>query len=151
MKQTVAIVGLGSIGRRHADNLLALGCEVVGVDLIGVDAEVRFLTLKTFDDLELFPLTHAIICSPPHLHYEHARYFIRRGMPTFIEKPITTSLQDAKVIYALAAQRCVPVAVGYMERANPTVLAARKFSQERPIKNAYIECYWKMTDRKSVV
>jgi len=43
------------------------------------------------------------------LHEPAARYFIERGIPTFIDKPITTDLAQAGELFDLAEKRGTPV------------------------------------------
>ncbi|HRJ73952.1 MAG TPA: Gfo/Idh/MocA family oxidoreductase [Terrimicrobiaceae bacterium] len=42
-------------------------------------------------------------------HEEPARYFLERGIPTFIDKPLTTELASARALLALAAEKRTPV------------------------------------------
>ena len=77
----VAVVGMGSIGKRHAENIKKLGHEVVPLDL---GDELRF------------DVDSAFICSPTKYHTNHALEYLRRDIPTFIEKPLTYDLKDLK-------------------------------------------------------
>lgn len=42
-------------------------------------------------------------------HYESARFFISRGVPVFIDKPVTCDLRQARSLFALAEKKGTPV------------------------------------------
>lgn len=45
----------------------------------------------------------------PKLHAEPARFYLSRGVPTFVDKPFTHSLRQAKALCALARRKRTPV------------------------------------------
>ncbi len=103
----VGIVGMGSIGRRHAGHLLKLGVrELVALrsghgpslppELDGI-REVR--TVEAM--LERSP-DGVIIANPTALHASAALPYVERGIPVLVEKPL-----DASVV---AAQPLAPFA-----------------------------------------
>ena len=144
----IAIVGVGSIGSRHIDTLLAMGYrDLVGIDPRPMPNEERLPIISVFCDLEPWNPTHALICSPPDWHYHHAKYFVDRGIPTFIEKPMTVSKVEASELCATAHMNKSTLAVGYMERAHPVVLKAKEFIEEYGCMKAEICCYWKATEK----
>lgn len=145
----IAIVGVGSIGSRHIDTLLAMGYkDLVGIDTRQMPQEERLPVVETFEDIERWNPTHALICSPPEWHYHHAKYFVDRGIPTFIEKPITVSKVEASELCATARLNKSILAVGYMERAHPAVKQAKEFIEKHGCTKAQIYCYWR-TSRKT--
>lgn len=148
MNPYIAIIGVGSIGSKHIDNLTAMGYrDLVGIDHRPMPNEERLPILSAFCDLEPWKLTHALICSPPDWHYHHAKYFVDRGIPTFIEKPMTVSKVEASELCATARMNKSTLAVGYMERAHPVVLKAKEFIEEYGCVKAEIFCYWKVTEK----
>lgn len=144
----IAIVGVGSIGSKHINNLLAMGYQdLVGIDHRPMPNEERFPIISAFCDLEPLRPTHALICSPPDWHYHHAKYFVDRGIPTFIEKPMTVSKLEASELCVTAHMNKSVLAVGYMERAHPVVKKAKEFIEEYGCARAEIYCYWKATEK----
>ena len=91
------VVGLGSIGRRHARNLASLGhevdvCRQVGAaqpEPLGVDAR-EFNRLQAA--LEAEPDV-VIVTNPTSLHVETAGQAIEAGAHVLIEKPIGHALE----------------------------------------------------------
>jgi predicted dehydrogenase len=118
------IAGLGSIGRRHFRNLLALGEK----DL------VLFRTRRsTLPDEELagFPVESdlrsalnrrpeaVIVANPTSLHLEVAVPAAEAGCHVFLEKPISHTLQGVEELELAAAAKGVQVAVGFQFRFHP--------------------------------
>lgn len=148
MTPRICIVGLGSIGSKHVDTLLTMEyTDLVAVEPRPMPHEERLPVVDTFEDVESWEPTHAIICSPPEFHYHHARFFLDRGIPTFIEKPMTHISVEAKVLCEIASINRTVLAVGYMERAHPTVLAARQWAQKNKPNRAEVFCYWRATEK----
>ncbi len=150
--ELIAIVGIGSIGSKHIDTLLGLGyTNLVGVDTKPRQDESRLPIISTIDELEYFKPTHGIICTPPDWHYHHAKYFVDRGIPVFIEKPLTVATGEASALLATAHMNKSIIAVGYMERAHGIIQSAKRYiSQLRmnsPVTRGYIECYWRATSK----
>lgn len=64
------------------------------------------------------------IVVPTPLHFGVAREALERGKHVFIEKPITTTLDEADELLTLANDRGVIVQIGHVERFNRAVRAA---------------------------
>jgi predicted dehydrogenase len=58
-------------------------------------------------------------------HYELAKSALERGKHVFLEKPITTTVEEAKDIVELAKKKNLQGMVGQVERFNPAFMAAR--------------------------
>lgn len=87
MTKTIGILGLGSIGTRHARNLIGLGCKVHGHDPNDdIDDVVGGLVFHAEPETMWFQVDAAIIASHTMLHLEHIQ--ATEGKPTFVEKPI---------------------------------------------------------------
>lgn len=102
----VGVLGLGSIGLRHARNLINLGVEVVGFDPIEAR---RNLLLQagahaTADRAAALNSVEAVVvASPSHLHLDDVRESIERRCHTFVEKPLATSSEGVRELLAKAA------------------------------------------------
>lgn len=109
MTKRIGVVGLGSIGARHARNLVELGHEVKGCDphVESGEFHVERRLEKIADWAD-----GLVIASPTTLHRPHLAWAREVGKPTFIEKPIA----DVKIT--------VPnnvIMVGYNLRFHQTV------------------------------
>lgn len=94
----IAIIGLGSIGTRHASNLAGLNEH----DLIGYDANEPFSPIaykqlpiiKTCRSIEAVwdsKPDAALICTPPSTHHDLVTQALDHGCHVFCEKPLATS------------------------------------------------------------
>ncbi len=130
----LAVVGAGSIGRRHVDYLL----QEPGVSVAALadpSAAARTFAnergVRHFEDhramLDATPLDGVIVATPNALHEEVAIACMERGIAVLIEKPIAHSLASASRIVDAVARTRVPVLVGHHRRHNPLLAAAREF------------------------
>lgn len=63
---------------------------------------------------------------PTYLHYEVAAYALDRGINVLIEKPMATTVEDARRLISLARLRGAKIAIGSIERFNPVVIEAKR-------------------------
>ena len=130
MVKTISLIGLGYIGRIHLrllkDNP---NWHVVGVyDLdktLTKDLALQY-NVKAFGSLEE-AIEHSEvidIVTPSSTHFEIARKAIIAGKHVFIEKPVTSSLKEAKQLQNLVNEAGVVFQVGHVERYNPAFISA---------------------------
>lgn len=119
---TVAIIGYGSVGKRHARNLAAAGCRVLVVDIDTHDRD-RCDVLEESDA--------ALICTPAARHIEDAIEAANSNCHIFIEKPLAASW-DPRVdeLVRLVEAKSLYAAVGYNLRWHPE-LTGMKAAIER--------------------
>jgi predicted dehydrogenase len=76
----------------------------------------------------------ALCIFTPHLwHYRLAMDALQAGCHVFIEKPLSTNLQEAADIVGLARGRALKVAVGHQYRLRPSLVEARRLLAEGKI------------------
>ena len=142
-KPRVAVIGAGYLGQYHAEKYAAMDA----VDLVGVvdideerAAEIAHRNnTKAFTDFRsLFGQVDAVsIVTPTPLHFEIGRAMLNAGIHVLIEKPITTSLEEARALIDLAESKHLVLQVGHLERFNPAVVAV----QDRINKPMFIEAH----------
>jgi len=126
----VGVVGAGSLGFHHIRILRDLpGIRFSGfVDTRPERARevVKELVVKAHQSLEeLLEVSDAVIVVvPTSAHFSVAGAAIERGKHVFIEKPITTTLEEAETLLELARTKGVMVQIGHIERFNRAVRAA---------------------------
>ncbi len=112
------VIGAGSIGKRHALNLLSIGKEV---SIFDVDREkvyqlatkegfsiVEELTSQTMQQFGV-----VFVCTPSHLHLESTKLALEAGCSVFIEKPIAIRVTpELEEIGRLAKDKGNSVLVG---------------------------------------
>lgn len=92
----ILVTGAGSIGKRHAANAMALGCEVAiaETDKARLASVSQALDVKAFGSYEegLAWMPDAVIIGTPHLtHIPLALKAIQAGAHVLIEKPIANA------------------------------------------------------------
>ncbi|WP_290650222.1 Gfo/Idh/MocA family oxidoreductase [Aquisalimonas sp.] len=122
-----AVIGVGYLGRFHAQKYHALeDADLVGV--VDIDAEraeavADEVGTEAYTDYrELLGRTDAVsVVVPTRFHYAVAAEFLRQGTHVLLEKPITTTLDEADELIRLAAERGLRLQVGHLERFNAAV------------------------------
>ena len=86
-------------------------------------------TLRSFSDVKLGVIARGepppreldgvLIATPSASHAEMALPYIARGIATFIEKPMATSVEDAEQLREAARRSGAPVFVGHIQLFNP--------------------------------
>jgi predicted dehydrogenase len=131
-KLRAAVVGVGYLGRFHAQKYRALD----DVDLVGVcdlDATVGRTVAESVatryfaDHRELAGLVDAVtIAASTSAHFALAKFFLEHGVHVLIEKPMTRTSRESAELNELAARRGLKLQVGHVERFNPALLSARE-------------------------
>lgn len=135
-KLGVAVVGVGTLGKRHAENLR---CRISDAELVAVvDSDPARATQVT-EELEiergyggLAPVldrkdVHAVvIAAPSKFHAEDIEAAARAGKHVFCEKPVALTLDDADRALAAVAQAKVQLQLGFMRRYDPGYAAAKR-------------------------
>jgi len=126
----VAIVGQGSIGRRHSTILRDLGHEVATYDP-GPAAQSPPGVVIAASARECFEgADAAVVASPSSEHVVHARTAIELGVPVLVEKPLALSCAHAAELDSLAQQRGVMLSVAMNLREHAGVQALRSHLAE---------------------
>lgn len=99
----VAIVGLGSIGRRYARILSGAGFNVLAFD--PSDAATRqaaeeadVAPVDALEDLFDRQVSLCIVATPPDAHRSPAEMALAAGVPTLVEKPLAHTMIDAEAL-----------------------------------------------------
>lgn len=119
------VVGGGSIGRRHLQNLKVLGVDQLG--LVEIDfhrrrslsnecAAVEFADLD--EGLDWLP-DCVVLATPSHLHAEQALHILRRGFDLLVEKPLCHTLELLPQLADLATRTNLISLVGCNMRFHP--------------------------------
>jgi len=126
----VAVIGAGKMGSYHAK---LLG-KTPDVDLIGVcDTNVwkAQLTAWQCDTVAIRDYKDAlgrvdavVIAVPTPLHHEVGTAALSAGAHVLIEKPLASSVDEARALLDLSESKKLVLQVGHIERFNPAVLEA---------------------------
>lgn len=150
-----AVVGVGYLGRFHAQKYAALAADpklAGAIELVGV-ADASFERAKvvatelsthafaSIDELlskaDAGKLDAVTIAASTRAHYELTKRFLNAGVHVNVEKPMTSTLEEGEEVVRLAHDRGLVLQVGHVERFNPALIAARE-KLKRPL---FIECH----------
>jgi predicted dehydrogenase len=131
-KLRVGVVGVGHLGSRHA----MIYKDMDDVELAGVcDIDSNrakeigdALKVESFDSYKkLFDRVDAVsIVVPTDSHYEVSRDFLKNGIHTLVEKPVTRTVDEAEDLLRLSREKGLVLQVGHVERFNAAVIALEK-------------------------
>lgn len=130
-KLKVGVIGVGYLGKYHAEKYLALE----NVDLIGiVDIDQtrgneisEKLGCRYFQDYnEMLPLVDAVSIVVPTIHHHKvASECLDAGVDVLLEKPMTVTLEEADELIEKAKKSNSILQVGHLERFNPAIEAMK--------------------------
>jgi spore coat polysaccharide biosynthesis protein SpsF len=121
----VAVLGLGSIGSRHARNLLELGHQVVGFDPERTP-DTPAVEPAASVGAAIAAADAVVIASPTSMHAEHALAALREGRPVLVEKPLAAAVSDAEQVARVAGERGLTCGVAMNLRFHPGVRKLRE-------------------------
>lgn len=128
----IGLAGTGRIGAFHASTLKSLDAvdEVVLADVDGVAArqvaqELGLAYAADTEELLGSGIDGLVIATATPGHAPLLRQGIERGIPTFCEKPIAGSADEAVTVRDRLAGSGVSVQIGYPRRFDPAFVAAR--------------------------
>ncbi len=128
-KLRIGVVGVGYLGKFHAEKY----ARMPDVELVGVsDTDIaqarevagRFNTQAFSSHKDLIDNVDAVsIAVPTEYHHIISKDFLLADVDVLIEKPITTTIEQADELLKLAEKRGCIIQVGHLERFNPAVVA----------------------------
>jgi len=127
-KLRVGVIGVGHLGQHHARVYAELEeCELIGVaDLNrdrGQEIAARHGTTFFDDYHDLFDKVDALsIATPTEYHARVGLDCLEQGIHVLIEKPLTTSLEEADRLIDMATAHQAILQVGHTERFNAAVM-----------------------------
>lgn len=131
----VGLVGLGSLGIRLGRQFDDVDAELVAV--ADIDEENVAEAAREFDDLtgqytdyetmlDSAALDAVAIATPNGLHYEQTVAALDRDLHVLCEKPLATSVEDARDLYRREQRTDRVVMLGYQRHLNPAFVSARE-------------------------
>ena len=124
------VLGAGHLGKIH----LRLLQESNRYDLVGfydsnkdygkeIAAQFGYRQFDTIEEL-LENVDMVDVVTPTTFHFENAKQIIKAGKHLFVEKPITSTVEEAQELLQLAKDYNVKGQVGHVERFNPAFKSA---------------------------
>ncbi len=132
MAPHILIIGSGSVGKRHARNLAALGCRISCVDPraerraeLAAETAVVGSHATAEAALEAGGLDGVVVASPTAYHPANTLAALEAKLPVLLEKPVAKSAAEAKIMLRAEQTTGVPVLLGYTWRWWPPLKRLR--------------------------
>ena len=130
-KIRIGVVGVGYLGKFHAEKYAKMDY----VDLIGVvdprrsladGIALKFNTQAFYNHRDIIGKVDAVsVVVPTSEHFIVSKDFLENDIDVLIEKPMTTTLEQADELIRISEARGLLIQVGQLERFNPAVVALK--------------------------
>jgi len=134
-----AVVGTGHLGRIHARLIQSLE----NVELVGIVDPDESARRQVAGDLDTWGLSDyrpllgkidgAVVATPTRFHHQVSRELLEQGVHLLVEKPITSTVEEADELIEAAANKQTVLQVGHIERFNPAFATATEVGRPRYI------------------
>ena len=135
-KLGVGVLGVGEMGKRHAENLRRLVPEARLVAIADASADRARMVAEELEIenwyssleamLERKDLDAVLIATPDKFHAKAVETAVRAGKDVLCEKPLALNLADARSAIDAVAKSGRRLQVGFMRRYDPAYAAAMK-------------------------
>nr|HDM99526.1 Gfo/Idh/MocA family oxidoreductase [Deltaproteobacteria bacterium] len=122
-----AVIGVGYLGRFHAHKYAQMqDVELVGVVDISPERSqdvARDVGCKAYTDIYeiVGKIDAASVAVPTVNHHEVADILLSNGIHCMLEKPISTTVEEADELISLAKKQGLILQIGHLERFNPAI------------------------------
>ncbi|MEF1311092.1 Gfo/Idh/MocA family oxidoreductase [Vibrio mytili] len=123
----IGIIGLGDIAQKAYLPIIA---QFANVELVLCTRNAETLALlarqyritetcQNYQQLTSFGVDAVMIHAATDIHVQISEYFLKQGIPTFVDKPLADNAADVERLYETAAQAVQPLYVGFNRRHIP--------------------------------
>ena len=125
----IAVLGLGYMGQSHVrvlsslahTNLIAV-CDIDDQKTRKIAKQYKLRSYNNFEKLLSNEKLDAVsVCLPTALHLSASCVALAKKIAVFVEKPICSTVSEAKKLISIAKAENKPIMVGHIERFNPVV------------------------------
>lgn len=132
----IGVLGAGHLGKIHIRCIQEISdyelCGFYDPDDRNASKVEKEFGIRRYDSLSALieDVEVVDIVTPTVSHFECASEALRKSRHVFIEKPVVTTLEEARRLIALSDEANIKVQVGHVERFNPAFLAARPYFRQ---------------------
>ncbi|WP_153799438.1 Gfo/Idh/MocA family protein [Foetidibacter luteolus] len=122
----IAVIGIGSIGARHLENIMMLGYDDIVLVSKKSGLQDKFKSFAQCNNLAgalaLHSIDAAIVCTPTAFHLAGMELLLKHHVQRiYLEKPVSHALEGVNNILEKAQQNNALVVVGYDLRFDPAL------------------------------
>jgi predicted dehydrogenase len=148
-----ALIGLGNIGRRHAEHILnhsdaeliaVCDCDTGKHGLIDRPFYTSIDALLSNEKVDVVS-----VCTPNYLHEPHAVAGLNSGAHVIVEKPMALSVAECDRMIAAAEAADKLIFAVKQNRYNPPVAAVKDLIESDRLGKIYlvqVNCFWNRSD-----
>jgi predicted dehydrogenase len=134
----ILIIGPGSIGRRHLQNILQAGYKQVSVVSRSAKVLPQFPALPVYTSVEQALASSmfdaAVVCTPTSFHFQSVISLLKAEVPAiYIEKPVSHSLEGMAELIQLAKKNNTRIVVGFDLHFDPGMQKVKQLLSENII------------------
>lgn len=123
----IGIIGLGDIAQKaylpvitQLPNIDLVFCTRNTTTLSALAQQYRIAeTCQDYQQLMNFGVDAVMIHAATSVHFQIAEYFLKQGIPTFVDKPLADNVAEVEKLYEISAQTNQPLYVGFNRRHIP--------------------------------
>lgn len=139
----IAIVGCKNMGRKHFNVIKTYfndQATVVGVlnsskkSTERTASELGVSAFESLDDITKENVDAVIVATPAENHYPTTMKLLEKRIPTLVEKPFASNINECNMLRKMAENNNVHLLVGHTENYNPAVEKMLNMLQ-RPVKS----------------
>lgn len=145
----ILVVGCGSIGRRHINNMRSLGitrfvlCDPNTEMLKKASAGIEDAALVTDFKVALNESPDAaVICTPSSMHLDMAKELVSRGVHVLIEKPLSHTIEGCEELEKLVEEKGVVAMMAMCYRFHPAFQHVKRLIDSSAIGRIYHANYY---------
>lgn len=134
----ILIIGFGSVGKRHYQNLAKLG--YTNVSVFDVDKKSISDIPRSFSDIKDVDFSEfrvVFVCSPNHMHMASAISAGKAGCHLFIEKPLAHKMREARQLSELCEKQKLVTLVGCNLRFHPCLSFIKTYLEQKRLGAVY--------------
>ena len=151
--QKIAVIGMGMWGKNivrnfYNLNVLDIVCDLDDASLKSVQEQFPGVRVtKDFNDIiNDSSITAVAVVTPSHTHFKIVKAMLEAGKNVYVEKPISTVAEEAKVLTELAEEKGLVLMVGHLLLYHPAVNRLKMLIEE----GALGELVYAQSDRLNV-
>ena len=136
-EQKVAVIGMGMWGKNivrnfYNLNVLDIVCDLDDDSLKSVQEQFPGVKVtKDFHDIiNDSSITAVAVVTPSHTHFKMVKAMLEAGKNVYVEKPISTVAEEAKVLTELAEEKGLVLMVGHLLLYHPAVNRLKMLIEE---------------------
>jgi len=132
------VIGFGSIGKRHVDNLISLGQDdIVLLRTVGRGNHHGLSEVRTMSEFFQANPEAVILANPTSMHADHLKQVLSQNIHLLAEKPLVTDDSEIEMLKKCLASYSGVGMTAYNMRFHPCVLETQRLVAQKMLGTIY--------------